>query len=167
MQSQDESQMFAVFPSWTVLVTILPGSPGSCAPTKSTATFVKYTISLQLKYDIDVVNEYIIKAGHLVGQVLGAVVKLPQVYTELEISLFLLRRFLGVHAEDKIQTKISKLTKNELLLINIDSTGGRVLSVKEASPACTEVGEKVALTRRFEKHWRLVGEVCSVELELD
>ena len=62
---------------------------------------------------------------------------------------------------------MSKLVKNELLLINIGSTstGGRVLSVKGdlakiqlTSPACTEVGEKVALSRRIEKHWRLVGE---------
>ena len=52
------------------------------------------------------------------------------------------------------------------LLVNIGSTstGGRVLSVKAdlakiqlTSPACTEVGEKVALSRRIEKHWRLVG----------
>lgn len=86
---------------------------------------------------------------------------------ELEISLFLLRRLLGVKTEDKKQTKVSKLVKNELLLINIGSTstGGRVLSVKAdlakiqlTSPACTEVGEKVALSRRIEKHWRLVGE---------
>ena len=85
---------------------------------------------------------------------------------ELEISLFLLRRLLGVKTEDKKQTKVSKLVKNELLLINIGSTstGGRVLSVKAdlakiqlTSPACTEVGEKVALSRRIEKHWRLVG----------
>ena len=49
--------------------------------------------------------------------------------TELEISLFLLRRLLGVKTEDKKQTKVSKLVKNELLLINISSTptGGRVL----------------------------------------
>lgn len=68
--------------------------------------------------------------------------------------------------EDKKQTKVTKLTKNELLLINIGSTstGGRVLSVKAdlakiqlTSPACTEIGEKVALSRRIEKHWRLVG----------
>ena len=86
---------------------------------------------------------------------------------ELEISLFLLRRLLGVKTEDKKQTKVSKLVKNELLLINIGSTstGGRVLSVKGdlakiqlTSPACTEVGEKVALSRRIEKHWRLVGQ---------
>jgi len=85
---------------------------------------------------------------------------------ELEISLFLLRRLLGVKSEDKKQTKVTKLIKGELLLINIGSTstGGRVLSVKAdlakiqlTSPACTEVGEKVALSRRIEKHWRLVG----------
>ncbi|KAH8822789.1 hypothetical protein DL96DRAFT_1619264 [Flagelloscypha sp. PMI_526] len=106
------------------------------------------------------------RADRLVGQVLGAVGKLPEIYTELEISLFLLRRLLGVKTEDKKQTKVSKLAKNELLLINIGSTstGGRVLSVKGdlakiqlTSPACTEVGEKVALSRRIEKHWRLVG----------
>lgn len=91
------------------------------------------------------------------------------VSAELEISLFLLRRLLGVKTEDKKQTKVSKLTKNELLLINIGSTstGGRVLSVKAdlakiqlTSPACTEIGEKVALSRRIEKHWRLVGKLC-------
>ncbi|KAK2460412.1 hypothetical protein APHAL10511_007577 [Amanita phalloides] len=106
------------------------------------------------------------RADRLVGQVLGAVGKLPKIYTELEINLFLLRRLLGVKTEDKKQTKVSKLVKNELLLINIGSTstGGRVLSVKAdlakiqlTSPACTEIGEKVALSRRIEKHWRLVG----------
>ena len=129
------------------------------------------------------------RADRLVGQVLGEVGKLPQIFTgryfllhkftsyracltefgtnlELEISLFLLRRLLGVKSEDKKQTKVTKLLKNELLLINIGSTstGGRVLSVKAdlakiqlTSPACTEIGEKVALSRRIEKHWRLVG----------
>jgi len=106
------------------------------------------------------------RADRLVGQVLGAVGKLPSVYTELEISLFLLRRLLGVKTEDKKQTKVSKLVKNELLLVNIGSTstGGRVLSVKAdlakiqlTQPACTEIGEKVALSRRIDKHWRLVG----------
>ncbi|GJE92951.1 eukaryotic translation initiation factor 2 subunit gamma [Phanerochaete sordida] len=106
------------------------------------------------------------RADRLVGQVLGAVGKLPQVFTELEISMFLLRRLLGVKSDDKKQTKVAKLSKGELLLINIGSTstGGRVLSVKAdlakiqlTTPACTEIGEKVALSRRIEKHWRLVG----------
>jgi translation initiation factor 2 gamma subunit (eIF-2gamma) len=87
--------------------------------------------------------------------------------TELEINLFLLRRLLGVKTDDKKQTKVQKLAKGELLLVNIGSTscGGKVISVKAdlaklqlTQPACTEVGEKVALSRRIDKHWRLVGE---------
>lgn len=48
-------------------------------------------------------------------------------------------------------------------MINIGclSTGGRVNAVKAdlgkivlCNPVCTEVGEKIALSRRVEKHWR-------------
>ncbi|RHZ76810.1 hypothetical protein Glove_192g16 [Diversispora epigaea] len=106
------------------------------------------------------------RADRLVGQVLGAVGKLPKIYTELEINYFLLRRLLGVKTDDKKQTKVSKLAKNEVLMVNIGSTstGGRVMSVKAdlakimlTSPACTEIDEKIALSRRIDKHWRLIG----------
>ncbi|KAJ7088134.1 elongation factor Tu GTP binding domain-containing protein [Mycena epipterygia] len=106
------------------------------------------------------------RADRLVGQVLGAVGTLPQIYTELEIKLFLLRRLLGVKTDEGKQTKVARLLKEERLLVNIGSTstGGRVLSVKAGlakiqltSPACTEIGEKIALSRRIDKHWRLVG----------
>ncbi|KAE9389858.1 hypothetical protein BT96DRAFT_1024876 [Gymnopus androsaceus JB14] len=109
------------------------------------------------------VDPTLCRADRLVGQVLGS---FPRFTLQLEINLFLLRRLLGVKTEDKKQTKVSKPTKNELLLINIGSTstGGRVLNVKAdmakiqlTSPACTEVGEKVALSHRIENHWRLVG----------
>ncbi|KAL5457442.1 hypothetical protein EMCRGX_G034702 [Ephydatia muelleri] len=107
------------------------------------------------------------RADRLVGQVLGAVGALPDIYTELEISYFLLRRLLGVRTEgDKKGAKVQKLTKNEVLMVNIGSlsTGGRVSAVKAdlakialTQPVCTEVGEKIALSRRVEKHWRLIG----------
>jgi translation initiation factor 2 subunit 3 len=32
------------------------------------------------------------------------------------------------------------------------------------SPACTAVGEKVALSRRIDKHWRLIGAASSLFL---
>eukprot|EP00301_Raphidiophrys_heterophryoidea_P013550 c20_g1_i1.p1 GENE.c20_g1_i1~~c20_g1_i1.p1 ORF type:complete len:498 (+),score=118.40 c20_g1_i1:93-1496(+) len=107
------------------------------------------------------------RADRLVGQVLGEVGKLPDIYTELEISFFLLRRLLGV-AIDKAekQGKVQKLQKKEILMVNIGSlsTGGRVLAVKEnlakivlTSPVCTCEGEKIALSRRIDKHWRLIG----------
>lgn len=106
------------------------------------------------------------RADRLVGQVLGSVGKLPSIYTELEIHFFLLRRLLGVKSDDRTQTKVQKLAKNELIMVNIGSTctGGRVLAVKNDLakillnlPACTEVGEKIALSRRVDNHWRLIG----------
>ena len=107
------------------------------------------------------------RADRMVGHVLGAVGALPEIYTELEISYFLLRRLLGVRTEgDKKGAKVQKLSKNEILMVNIGSlsSGGRVLAVRAdlakiqlTSPVCTEVGEKIALSRRVEKHWRLIG----------
>ena len=48
------------------------------------------------------------RADRLVGQVLGAVGALPDIFTELEISYFLLRRLLGVRTEgDKKGARVS------------------------------------------------------------
>lgn len=79
----------------------------------------------------------------------------------------MLRRLLGVRTEDgKKGAKVSKLTKNEVVMINIGSlsTGGRVIAVKAdlakigvVSPVCTSVGEKIALSRKIDNHWRLIG----------
>jgi len=58
------------------------------------------------------------------------------------------------------------LEKDEVLMVNIGSTstGGRVIAVKAdlakielTTPVCTSIGEKLALSRRVEKHWRLIG----------
>jgi len=112
------------------------------------------------------VDPTLCRADRLVGFVLGLKGKLPAIYTELEVNYFLLRRLLGVKTEDGKQAKVSKLAKNEVLMVNIGSTatGAKVLGVKAdvaklslTSPACTEIGEKIALSRRIEKHWRLIG----------
>lgn len=106
------------------------------------------------------------RADRLVGQVLGHINKLPEIFTELEITFYLLRRLLGVKTEGTKQSKVQKLTKGEVLNINIGSTstGGRVLGVKAdlakialIQPVCTQEGEKIALSRRVDKHWRLIG----------
>ena len=51
-----------------------------------------------LTYSLHVlqVDPTLTRADRLVGQVLGQVGQLPDVYTELEINFFLLRRLLGV-----------------------------------------------------------------------
>jgi len=111
------------------------------------------------------------RGDRLVGHVLGAVGTLPDIFTEIEISYNLLRRLLGVRTESgKKAAKVVKLGKGEVLMINIGSlsTGGRVTAVREegqtsqakitlTDPICTAVGEKMALSRRIDTHWRLIG----------
>lgn len=64
------------------------------------------------------------------------------------------------------QAKVQKLSKAEILMVNIGSTatGGKVMAVKGdlakvllTQPVCTQEGEKIALSRRVDKHWRLIG----------
>ena len=107
------------------------------------------------------------RADRLVGQVLGLKGKLPDVFSEIEISYNLLRRLLGVKStEGGKQSKVTKLGKGEVLMVNIGSTasGGKIVAVKEdlakislTQPVCTEIGEKIALSRRINNHWRLIG----------
>ncbi|KAI3637214.1 hypothetical protein MIR68_004920 [Amoeboaphelidium protococcarum] len=114
------------------------------------------------------IDPTVCRSDRLVGQVLGARGTLPEIYTELEITYFLLRQLLGVRSttENKQLTKVTKLAKNETLMVNIGSTtaGCKVLNVKAdmakiylTVPCCTEIGEKVALSRRIDRHWRLIG----------
>merc|ERR1712196_567364 len=72
------------------------------------------------------------RADRLVGQVLGLKDQLPEVFTEVEVSYYLLRRLLGVKTADGAkQAKVTKLGKGEMLMVNIGSvsTGGKVLRV--------------------------------------
>jgi len=108
------------------------------------------------------------RADRLIGMVLGHPGKLPSIFIEIEIKYYLLRRLLGVKLEgDAKQGKVSKMKKGEILMVNIGSTaaGGRILGIKDndsakvalTNPVCTQEGDKVALSRRIDKHWRLIG----------
>jgi translation initiation factor 2 subunit 3 len=114
------------------------------------------------------------RADRLVGQVLGLRNHLPEVFTEVEISFYLLRRLLGVKTQEGTkQAKVQKLSKGEVLMVNIGSTstGGKVVRVSDegdseseptarivlTQPVCTQENEKIALSRRVDKHWRLIG----------
>ena len=118
------------------------------------------------------VDPTLTRGDRLVGQVLGIKDHLPDIFSEVEISYYLLRRLLGVKAQEgKKKEKVAKLTKGEMLMVNIGSTstGGKVLRVSEGDddkptaklvltgPVCTQEGEKIALSRRVDKSWRLIG----------
>jgi translation initiation factor 2 subunit 3 len=85
----------------------------------------------------------------------------------LQVNFFLLRRLLGVRTSGTERaSRVSKLVKGEILMLNIGSmsTGAKVAAVKNdlaklqlTAPVCTNKLEKLALSRRIEKHWRLIG----------
>ncbi|KAK6362733.1 hypothetical protein TWF730_000189 [Orbilia blumenaviensis] len=145
----------------------------SCTPIYSRIVSL-YTENNDLKYAVPGgligvgtrVDPTICRADRLVGFVLGLRGQLPSIYIELEVNYFLLRRLLGVKTADGKQAKVTKLLKGEVLMVNIGSTatGAKVMNVKAdaaklvlTGPACTQDGEKIALSRRIEKHWRLIG----------
>eukprot|EP01015_Nassula_variabilis_P027394 TRINITY_DN5608_c0_g1_i1.p2 TRINITY_DN5608_c0_g1~~TRINITY_DN5608_c0_g1_i1.p2 ORF type:complete len:219 (+),score=60.13 TRINITY_DN5608_c0_g1_i1:752-1408(+) len=114
------------------------------------------------------VDPALTRSNKLVGNVLGHKGQLPDVYFELDIKYFLLRRLLGVKtdATSQKQDKVRKIASGETLMINVGSTstGGKVqqlqgnqLKISLIGPVCTTPGEKIALSRRIDKKWRLIG----------
>ena len=107
------------------------------------------------------------RSDRLVGQILGYIGALPDIFIELELQYYLLRRLLGVKSKEGDKgAKVAKLKKGEYVMMNVGSTsvGCRVVQVKPEKakfeflrPVCTRIGDKVALSRRVEKHWRLIG----------
>ncbi|XP_019096829.1 PREDICTED: eukaryotic translation initiation factor 2 subunit gamma-like [Camelina sativa] len=107
------------------------------------------------------------RGDRLVGQVLGEIGTVPDVFVELEVRFELFKRLIGVKTkETENQMRVSKLRKGEVLMLNIGSmsTGALVIRVKEKMmkvrltlPVCTNIGEKVAISRRVDRHWRLIG----------
>ena len=81
------------------------------------------------------------------------------------MSFHLMRRLLGQKSEGR-QKKVTKVTKKETLMLNVGSTStaatvvalkGDHATLQLVKPVCTELGAKVALSRKVEKHWRLIG----------
>lgn len=54
------------------------------------------------------VDPTLTRADRLVGQVLGEVGALPDIFTELEINFFLLRRLLGVRTQASLEGQESR-----------------------------------------------------------
>lgn len=110
------------------------------------------------------------RQNKLVGQLIGDVGSLPEVYSEIEVLFHLLPSVVGVKAEGGAShnVRIAKLADKETLQINVGSltAGGTVLSVRRdpdiariqlLSPVCCKEDDMVAISRRFDRHWRLIG----------
>lgn len=108
------------------------------------------------------IDPHLCKADRLVGQVLGPAGTLPDVYVTLEASVVLLRNLLGSGKGERVR----RLAKAEFLMINTgsSSTEAETKATKKdmvrldlSKPVCAEVGEKIAISRRVGRNWRLIG----------
>jgi translation initiation factor 2 subunit 3 len=87
---------------------------------------------------------------------------------KIEVKCHLLRRLLGVRQKqgNRNMELVGEIKKGETLLVNVGSTavGARVVVVGNnnrdqitfelMNPVCSEIGEKIAISRRIDKSWR-------------
>jgi len=117
------------------------------------------------------IDPFLTRGDRLVGRILGHPGKLPDIYIRIEVKCHLLRRLLGVRQKQGTRNMelVGEIKKTETLLVNVGSTavGARVLTVggvnkdqitfELMNPVCSEIGEKIAISRRIDKSWRLIG----------
>jgi translation initiation factor 2 subunit 3 len=106
------------------------------------------------------------RQNKLVGNLVGAPGTLPDVYSDVEVEYNLFTQLVGVKSGAGKAVKVAKLAESEALQINVGSltTAGVVVAVQSnvvrirlMQPVCARVQTSVAVSRRFENHWRLIG----------
>ena len=115
------------------------------------------------------VDPVLSRSDQLVGQIIGHSGKMPDVLSEIDVTFYLLKRLLGVKAaanSEKVSTKVQSLKADEVLMINVgsQSLAGKIIHVKKESvrieftkPVCANKGDKIALSRRVDNNFRLIG----------
>lgn len=101
------------------------------------------------------------KSDVLVGNIVGAVGKLPDVRTSLTLEVKLLERVVG----SKEMGAVEPIKVGENLMINIGTARslGVVNSIKKnvelklKLPVCAKDNERVVLSRQIQGRWRLIG----------
>ncbi|KAJ4822624.1 Eukaryotic translation initiation factor 2 subunit 3 [Turnera subulata] len=109
------------------------------------------------------------RSDRLVGHVLGDVGSLPELFLELKVNFFLLRQLIGVRTTEGEEEagRVGRLTKGEIVMLTIGSLAAgakvvevirnRVVRLQLTSLVCTSRGERIALSRRVNRNWRLIG----------
>ncbi|NLI62343.1 MAG: translation initiation factor IF-2 subunit gamma [Methanosarcinaceae archaeon] len=107
-------------------------------------------------------DPFLTKGDSLTGQVAGKPGTLPETRNELHIKLNLLERVVGSQTvSDTLEVKTS-----EPLMLNIGTattvgivTSARknVADIKLKRPVCAPIGGRVAISRRIDSRWRLIG----------
>ncbi|MHA1730348.1 MAG: translation initiation factor IF-2 subunit gamma [Promethearchaeota archaeon] len=103
------------------------------------------------------------KGDHLIGHLAGDVGTLPDIQDQIKFKATLLSNVVG---SDK-QIEVTPIAMNEMLMLNVTTTttigvvssvGKKgVVTMKLQRPVVTSKGDKVAISRRIENRFRLIG----------
>lgn len=104
----------------------------------------------------------IVKSDQLAGSVVGPPGKLPKVWNELILNVYLLQRVVGT----KEELNVEPIKMSEALMLNVNSaaTVGIVIELKKKRikcklklPVCADLGQRVTISRRIGNRFRLIG----------
>jgi translation initiation factor 2 subunit 3 len=115
--------------------------------------------SIAIMTDLD---PSVVKSDQLTGSIVGLKGKLPPTWYTITLEPHLLQRVVGA----KEEVVVNPIVKLEPLMLNVNSaaTVGIVSEVAKNKvkcalklPICAEIGSKIAISRRVENRFRLIG----------
>ena len=113
------------------------------------------------------VDPFLTRGNRLVGKFLGHPGKLPDIYVSIIVKTHLFTRLLGL--KNKSMAHIGEIRVGEVLLVNAGSTAvgatvkeitgenNDIITFSLSYPICSEISEKVAVSRKIGHSWRLIG----------
>ena len=102
------------------------------------------------------------KSDAFSGKVVGNVGKLPPIFHEFSLTINLLKRVVGTIEEKAVE----KIKTNEPLMLTIGtattvgivtSSTNESISVNLKLPVCAQIGQRIAISRRIDGRWHLIG----------
>jgi translation initiation factor 2 subunit 3 len=102
------------------------------------------------------------RADRLVGNVVGKVGKLPKVIEKIMVKPVLMQRVVGMESQREVENL--KLNEPMMLVVGTASTVGVItrlhgeeIELALKRPVVAEKGQRIAIGRRVENKWRLIG----------
>jgi translation initiation factor 2 subunit 3 len=102
------------------------------------------------------------KSDSFSGKVVGKIGKLPPTFNQFKLTVSLLKRVVGTideKAVEQIKTKEPlMLTIGTATTVGIVSESyNKIVSVSLKLPVCAEIGQRIAISRRIDGRWHLIG----------
>ena len=102
------------------------------------------------------------RADRLVGNVVGRVGKMPKIFDKLMLTPILMQRVVGMESKKEVENL--RLNEPMMLVVGTAPTVGVItrlhgdeIELALKRPVVAEKGQRIAIGRRVENKWRLIG----------